>query len=378
MRENLIFLWLVIAVSLQADNDSTKQASPFLFTASYIGENVFNLSGGIKTGYNYLGFANLNLTFDTEKAGLWKHGVFFINAANTHGKTPSENLFGDLQIASNIEAGNHTYLQELWYRHRLEKVELTVGLQDMNAEFANTENGGLFLNSSFGIPPTFSLNLHAPIFPLTSLGITAKWQISDRFIWLNGVYDGTPTDFGKNPYNINWQFKKGDGILGVSEMQYLSQNKQRPGTYKLGIFAHNHIIERTFSNLPDSLDTNTWGLYGIIDQQIWQLNNKKINGFLQIGYSPSEVSANDFYLGAGMNFTGFLCKAHDDELGIAIAHAHLAHANDSETAIEITWHKPLLRYFYLQPDIQYIIHPSGKNSGLKNVLAAFLRFGFEF
>ena len=202
MRENLIFLWLVIAVSLQADNDSTKQASPFLFTASYIGENVFNLSGGIKTGYNYLGFANLNLTFDTEKAGLWKHGVFFINAANTHGKTPSENLFGDLQIASNIEAGNHTYLQELWYRRRLEKVELTVGLQDMNAEFANTENGGLFLNSSFGIPPTFSLNLHAPIFPLTSLGITAKWQISDRFIWLNGVYDGTPTDFGKNPYNI--------------------------------------------------------------------------------------------------------------------------------------------------------------------------------
>ncbi|MDK2837511.1 MAG: porin [Bacteroidota bacterium] len=378
MRENLIFLWLVIAVSLQADNDSTKQASPFLFTASYVGENVFNLSGGIKTGYNYLGFANLNLTFDTEKAGLWIHGEFFINAANTHGKTPSENMFGDLQIASNIEAGNHTYLQELWYRHHLEKVELTVGLQDMNAEFVNTENGGLFLNSSFGIPPTFSLNLHAPIFPLTSLGITAKWQISDRFIWLNGVYDGTPTDFGKNPYNINWQFKKGDGILGVSELQYLSQNKQWPGTYKLGIFAHNHVIERTFSNLPDSLDTNTWGLYGIIDQQIWQLNNKKINGFLQIGYSPSEVSANDFYLGAGMNFTGFLCKTHDDELGIAIAHAHLAHANESETAIELTWHKPLLRYFYLQPDIQYIIHPSGKSSGLKDVLAAFLRFGFEF
>jgi Carbohydrate-selective porin len=363
---------------LQADNDSTKQASPFLFTASYVGENVFNLSGGIKTGYNYLGFANLNLTFDTEKAGLWIHGEFFINAANTHGKTPSENMFGDLQIASNIEAGNHTYLQELWYRHHLEKVELTVGLQDMNAEFVNTENGGLFLNSSFGIPPTFSLNLHAPIFPLTSLGITAKWQISDRFIWLNGVYDGTPTDFGKNPYNINWQFKKGDGILGVSELQYLSQNKQWPGTYKLGIFAHNHVIERTFSNLPDSLDTNTWGLYGIIDQQIWQLNNKKINGFLQIGYSPSEVSANDFYLGAGMNFTGFLCKTHDDELGIAIAHAHLAHANESETAIELTWHKPLLRYFYLQPDIQYIIHPSGKSSGLKDVLAAFLRFGFEF
>jgi porin len=108
------------------------------------------------------------------------------------------------------------------------------------------------------------------------------------------------------------------------------------------------------------------------------LNNKKINGFLQIGYSPSEISANDFYLGAGMNFTGFLCKTHDDELGIAIAHAHLAHANESETAIELTWHKPLLRYFYLQPDIQYIIHPSGKSSGLKNVLAAFLRFGFEF
>jgi porin len=378
MKKFLIFLWLVIAFSLQANNDSTKQASPFQFSATYISENAFNLSGGIKTGYNYLGFANLNLTFDTEKAGLWKHGEFFINAADTHGKTPSENMFGDLQIASNIEAGNHTYLQELWYKHYFKKVELTVGLQDMNVEIANTENGGLFSNSSFGILPTFSLNLHAPIFPLTSLGITEKWQISERFIWLNAIYDGTPTDFEKNPYNIKWQFKNGDGILGVSELQYLSTNKKWPGTYKVGIFAHNHFIERSFSHLPDSLDTNTWGLYSIIDQQIWQLNNKKINGFLQIGYSPSKISANDFYLGGGMNFSGFLSTTHDDEFGIAIAHAHLTHTDDSETTIELTWHKPIIKHFYLQPDIQYIIHPSGKSSGLKNALAAFLRFGFDF
>ena len=62
-----------------------QEAEPLIFETSYVGDNVNNFSGGIKTGSRYLGMANIRLGFDMEKAGLWKGGLFYINAANTHG-----------------------------------------------------------------------------------------------------------------------------------------------------------------------------------------------------------------------------------------------------------------------------------------------------
>src|SRR5512133_2784619 len=93
------------------EKDSVTLNQPaFTFLAIYTGDNVINLAGGLKSGYGYLGLANFCLSFSTANAGLWEGGGFFIRAANTHGATPSVDLIGDLQVASNIEAGDHTYI----------------------------------------------------------------------------------------------------------------------------------------------------------------------------------------------------------------------------------------------------------------------------
>jgi porin len=125
----LIFIVFEQSIYAQTEDDA------FQFGASYIGESQNNLSGGIKRGSGYLGMANLSLEFNTEAAGFWKGGQFFVSGANTHGQTPSSELYGDYQVASNIEAGNHTFLQELWYKHTIGNVSLTLGLQDLNSEF---------------------------------------------------------------------------------------------------------------------------------------------------------------------------------------------------------------------------------------------------
>ena len=198
MKRNKSLLVLSLAIlssctiSLFAQEAAKENEEAFSFEASYVGDLINNLSGGIKTGSSYLGMANLRLGFDTGKAGLWNGGQFYVNAANTHGATPSADMLGDMQVISNIEAGNHSYLQELWYKQALNKVELTVGLQDLNVEFANSQYGSLFMNSSFGILPVISTNFSAPIFPLTTLGVTAKWSPSEKISILGAVYDGNP------------------------------------------------------------------------------------------------------------------------------------------------------------------------------------------
>ena len=44
-------------------------------------------------------------------------------------------------VASNVEVGNHTYLSELWYTQKIEKITLqAMGLMNLNATFLATDN----------------------------------------------------------------------------------------------------------------------------------------------------------------------------------------------------------------------------------------------
>jgi len=364
-----------ITCSIYARKPSKKNKNqPVSFEVSYVADNVNNITGGIKTGSCYLGLANMMLEFDTEKARLWNGGRFYINAANTHGNEPSKYFIGDVQIVSNIEAGKHIYLQEIWFKQHLGETEITAGLQDLNVEFAKSEYGELYLNSSFGVLPVISNNFNASIFPLTTLGITSKWNINKDTKWVNALYDGSPTNFDYNPYNLKWQFNSGDGLLLISELQKTKTIKNLPGIYKLGIYTHFHIRQ----NIPGSLINRLIGIYTYADQTFWEQNKKSAGLFVQLGYSPSAGSTNNVYIGSGVNFTGLFSKKANDVLGLACAHVIFTRNGHSETAIELTYLYQISGHFFIQPDFQYIVHPSGTGEPLPNALAANFRFGLNF
>ncbi len=302
---------------------------------------------------------------------------FYINAANTHGAEPSQQLIGDVQALSNIEAGNHTYLQELWYKQQFNKFVFTLGLQDLNVEFANSDYAQLYLNSSFGILPVISNNFNASIFPLTTMGLTFDWNFSDKTRWINAFYDGSPTNFDYNPYNLKWQFNSGEGLLIISEIQKFIKIKQLSGVYKAGVYFHFH---RKGGNVitPDSLTNHLVGIYSYIDQAVWKKDHRNAGIFVQLGYSPSSASTNNLYFGTGINYTGLFSAKGNDILGLACAHVIFTRNAESETAIELTYHYQLNGHLFFQPDFQYIVNPSGTGEPLANAFVANLRLGISF
>lgn len=376
---NLLFLFLAVSGSISAtEPDSVIREKSVSFHASYIGDALTNAVGGIKQQSAYLGILSLELGFDTEIAGWWKGGNFFVKSANTHGSMPSAEFIGDLQISSNIEAGNHTFLQEFWYKQTLGSVDVTIGLQDLNSEIAVTDYGSLFINSSFGVIPIISYNMPAPIFPLTSFGLTLKWNINENFRWLNAFYDGEPTDFKYNPFNVNWEFHKQDGLIALSELQYSTNKSINPGTYKIGLYNHNHFFSKYDTQTPsDSIKHNVFGVFAHADKTIWTSGNRRLGFFAQSGYDFTEVSACKFYIGGGVNFCGLFKKDGGDQLGLATAHASSKTVFHEETVIELTYLYPIGKRFFVQPDIQYIINPSGTENKLPNSLIGILRFGVE-
>ena len=353
----------------------------FTHEASYTGDIAGNLTGGKKTGALFLGMANIKIGFETKNIGLWEGGEFFLNGASTHGGTPSEKLLGDFQVASNIEAGNHTYLHELWYKHSFETFEITIGLQDLNAEFVTSEYSGSFINSSFGIPSLIADNIPVPIFPLTALGIAGKFKISEDVAIQAAIYDGLPEDFESNQYNVNWDLKSNDGVLVFSELQLATNFGNLPGTLKAGYYYHSHLKETCpETKIAETVFDKNYGFYAIADQRIFQLNeNRGLGLFAQLAVSPTNINSHNYYLGGGINYQGIFDNEGEDSFGIAFAHAGF---NDSsvknETTIEMFYRTAVTENLFIQPDIQYIINPAGTENNLNNALAVFMRFGINF
>jgi len=357
-----------------AEEDEKQPALSFY--GSYKGDFVSNFKGGIETGSTYLGLADLFLELNTENAGLWRGGTFMVHGANTHGGEPSADLIGDFQFISNIEAGNHTFLYELWYSQTFGNFHTTIGLQDLNAEFANSEFGGLFINSSFGIHSVIADNIAAPIFPLTSPGITICWEASSRLNLKTAIYKGCPIDFDDNPHNLKWDLNYSDALLWVGEANlHCSPDEDCAQMIKVGAFYHQHCEDATVS---DDLESD-YGFYMVGDHRVSPANDyaKGLSVFYQLGLSPKNDNVG--YIGTGIHYTGLFSAKGKDTFGLAMAKGVMnKDAGKDETTFELTYKLQINDFFYLQPDIQYIINPRGTDDTLDNALVGLFRLGLEF
>ena len=374
-RKITLIIVLFGAFQLYGQYETSQKGTPFEFGASYVGDAYTNMFGGLKTGGGFMGMGNITVGFNTEKAGLWKGGSFFINGASIHGKSLSENYLGDLQVASNIDAGNHTYLHELWFKQEFGKFTFTIGLQDLNADFVTTENGGEFLNSSFGIPSVMAINVPVPIFPLTGLGFSAQWNINNQFTWQATLFDGCQKPFEHNPYNLNWGFSKDDGMFATTELHAKFNLMNKEGTYKVGAYYHSQWNE--WNDVTSEMETvfkNNSGLYLIADQTVLSGKSRDIGLFTQVSIAPKKNNYPNYYVGMGVNCLGMFSRNKRDALGFAVAHTGLhEESHKHETALELYYKYQINEHIAIQPDLQYIIHPSGTEGKLSNALAGIFR-----
>jgi len=376
MKRYIVILLITCAIHPQliAQKDTcTYHPSP-LFKISYTGDLANNISGGIRNGNFYLGMANIEMLFQTEQAGLWKGGQLFINASNTHGDSPSMNMLGDIQIASNIDVGERTLLHECWVKQDFNHVSITLGLQDLNTEFITSECAGLYINSSFGTHSSIANSLPLPITPLTSLSLQVKYSVTASLSIKTAIFDGLPDDMEKNDHNLQWKLSKDDGFLSFSEISLSPTISEKDGNYKLGCYFHNsYKTQRDSESVSQSHPAN-YGIYFIADQIIYKHPmGKTLSLFAQASLCPNDLNENWYYLGLGLNFSNFSSKHKCDVLGLAIAHAGMQKSN-CETVFELTYKAKLNKWITIQPDIQYIINPAGTAKHIEDAVLAMLRF----
>ena len=332
------------------------------------GEGVQVVSGGKRQGGSYHGRLEVVASFDTEKAGLWKGGTFSVHGLNAHGALPSATFVGDIQPISRIEASSRSTLFEFWYRQQFGRFSALVGQHDMNSAFAVNRYGKTFLNTSFGMYPSVALNVPLSIYPVGAATLLLKWQATDAFSVQAAVYDGSPLGADRNPHNLRRELNLGESAFVTAELGYdCRKDGVVRGSYKLGGFYHSG----KFPALVDPTQTfrGNRGVYLSADHLVWRETaggEEGLGAFLQTGGAPGNQNLVNFYLSSGLSYRGLLPKRGDDELGFGLVHSSLnadwVAAGESgryaaRTLLEVNYKAQLGKYFSVQPDVQYIIHP---------------------
>ncbi len=406
------------------------------FEAAYTGDMVSVLNGGLYRRTTYIGTLEMTLTLDLGKAGLIPGGKFFVSGNDSHGgNNPTQKYIGDLQLADNLEAPDAVRLYEWWYEQSLwkDKFSVLVGVQGVDSAFAVTEYGDLFINTSFGTPPDFGVNVPVSLFPDVGPVALVRIKPHEQVEFLAGIYDGDPSDGGKNRHGVRYRFSEDQGLMLLFEGAYHQKIRWNntmeplPGSVKFGSWLHTQNVDDVLST--DEFGNplrhrNDYGFYGLIDQMVYRekpgqgpaalfsnlLNMRTpsqneeneprgLGVFFQFGGAPDDRNTVDYYFGAGLNYTGLLPRRGKDVFGIAVANAFLSEklqksrsleieAYDpsdpeagarpgkllsQETALETTYRIQLHERFMIQPDYQIIFNPSGEEN-IKTAHVFILRF----
>jgi len=287
---------------------------------------------------------DLEITIDSEKAGWWKGGEMGVLFSRESGSSFNE-VMGDAQVSSNIDTGakgTTAGLRQAWIKQDFNGLaSAIVGLYDMNAEFAFSDNAGAFLNSSFGIDPVTGGNVPVSLYPRPGMGAIVKIMPIENLYIQGARFDGDPA---------TRKLSSTEGYYDIAEV-----GVSRMGiTVKGGFWQHNNL------NQSASNKTKVNGLYAIAEAN-YDMRGVNIGGFLQYGNSGKKnLTSFDKYIGAGITLTGLLPTRGADVLGIAFNQATMDPSgvgngiNGKETVYEATYSAPITKWLTIQPDYQYI------------------------
>jgi len=379
-----------------------------------VSDMLGNTTGGESRGSTYSGLLNLGLAVDLRKAVGWEGASFKNTWLWLYGNDVSSKFIGNSLTASSIAGQPAFRCYELWLQQNLlhDAISLRGGLIPVDTEFMVSDTANLFVNSTFGPPPLFTMNMPngGPTYPMATPGLRLALQPTSWLTIRSAFSQGNPFSQQDNKYGFDWNFGQAGGLLNINEAEADwckdSASKGLPGYAKAGFWFQtgqgSQGSEQQFNFGSPSSSAYNNGFYGIIDQKLYVVRDKAavssdknvvagkdpvsaqgspaasctcsskgLSSFARIGFSPNQSSIVGFYTDMGLTYTGLIPTRDADKLGVAFGYARMgcqcrqsyqdngAPGCGFESVAELTYSMRLAPAIAIQPDLQYIMHPGG-------------------
>ncbi len=333
------------------------------------------LDGGVRERWTTRWLLQLGATFDLERLAGWKGATGFAGFHVHRGRDGSLDA-GDIQAYSNIDADRFTEIDELWLEQRLldDRVRLKVGRVDANTEFACIDAAGDFLNSSAGFSPTI---LTLPTYPSPEPSVNLFVEVAPRVTVGLGIYRSA---LARHVLTLSPDERF---LVGEVDVRW-----DASGTGKLGIGGWHESA--TLERFDGGTEDGTSGMFAVFEQRLWAAGAgedaepaRALSLFAQYGSADEDVGDFAHHYGIGLLARGPVPGRPGDVAGVMVSRVDLSDVPaagfpDDETAWEVFWSFEVTPWLHVQPDVQYIRHPSGSAEGIDDALVGTLRVHLDF
>lgn len=374
------------------------------YSLIYTSDLLANVAGGTRTGTIYQGKVEGQITADLEKLIGVKDLTFYANVFQIHNTGRiRRDYVGGLNTVAAIEAAATTRLSEMWLEQRLfdGKASFRFGQLAADSEFFYSDLSTMFLQSDWPSIAAYNLPGGGPAYPLSTPGVRLKVDPNEQVSLLVALFNGDPAGPCPgdpdtcNRYGLNFRVRDPAFIIGESQFRW-NQGKTDTGlatTLKLGGWTHlgqfnddrysasGLLLADPASGGVPRKDRRDYGIYGVIDQQLYRPRggspDSGVSVFTRASVSPSDRNLFSFEIDSGIVFAGLIPGRPDDRFGASVIYSRFSSAigafdqdtinftgvprpvRDFEANLELTYMAQIRPGWTVQPDFQYIWHPSG-------------------
>jgi porin len=354
---------------------------PVSFTGAETADIIGNPSGGIRRGAVFMSKTAVSAAYDgaqDDHEGL----TGLVSAQYVAGGHISARNVGDIQTLDNIEAYSALRIYEAWLSRDYDNARgWKAGLVDLNVDFDTQEVAALFLTSSDGIGPDFSKSgVNGPsIYPTPALAVTAYYRPAAGLTLRAGLFDGTAGS-PSHPGAFAIRLSGSDGVLAIlqADKRFASGWRVEGGGWAYS--AYFDAVNRVDAANHPLCYQRGRGIYGLIEGPIVKAGDDRgLSGWVRAGYADPVVEHVTGYIGAGLVYTGPFRTRAQDQAGVSVNHAVVVLPGvpggplATETAVEVTYRYLATDWLAVQPDAQYIAHPSGDRT-IGNAFVVGVRF----
>ncbi len=388
-------------------------------SANYTTDINGNPTGGLKKSAAYAGFLDVSIALDFEKMFSLKGLALTIGNYLASGKNLSNDI-GNFFLVQEIYAPGNYFFGELDLSLSLfnDKLVLEAGRLFAGDVFVTNElwqyyvNGGINDNLN-----SIGTNIFFPAFNIAAWAVRISYQPNKHWQLIGGIYDANPKVEDINKHGLYFSFDMDKGCLALGQITYKHhQSKEENGLPGSATFG-SYYESSKFPELADATKSHrgNYGLYFIFDQMLlsgdWpdfegpqHLSSKatyadkakhpyhrqtvvskdRPAGLTLWGgayFAPREsINTQIYQLAGGLLYQGFFpSRAHDvTAFGVILGKfSDQLAGQGTETVLELNHRLQVGPWFYITPDIQYIIKPNGQ-SNISDALVLGLEISANF
>ena len=385
-------------------------------TSTFVCDVLGNTTGGKVQATRYDHSLGFDSDFDLEKILGLKGLKFHFSWLWRDGQNLSVDAIKNQFNTSSIFGSEQVRLYGLYLDQSLfeDKFSIRVGRIATGDDFASSPIYWIYMNNAIdGNPISLPLNLPFITYPTATWGIRTILKPYDWLEWKFGMYDGDDRVGRMDAHGADYSLRLSKGIMYIQQLGVMPDkmegSKLLPGHYWLGLYYHSGKFFDQYEDYNGSSYVVTglsrkkhignYGLYTHFDQMLYREGGSEsdqgLTAFVATTWAPADINQLPVFIDGGIFYKGLIPKRDDDIAAFGFAYGKwsgdLANSQRDERdtlglnvrpqryefMMEFTYKAMITKWFFIQPDIQYIVNPMGTHR-YKNAFVLGNRVGITF